>query len=508
MVRFTLVFLLWLLPTLPLAAQTTWYVDDDNCPGGSGSQSDPFCSIQDAIDAAANGDTVLVSPGTYRENLDFRGKAILVDGESGGLPAVIDAGALGPAVLFVSGEGPGTVLSGFVLTNGTGMAVGPYTGGGAVVCLASSSPTIRRSTITGNTADIGGAMICDQLSSPVLENCVFSFNTSTYGPGGVLCNDGASPAFVDCLFTDNTALGGGAGAVHSEHGYPTLIRCVLRDNFAATDGGAISCDGEVLILEDCEITDNTAMFGGGLYFDDTVAFIERCTITRNTASFGGAIYGYLWPSISAESSIFWANAPDEFDSDGTALFTVTYSDIQGGWPGSGNIALDPLFRDPANGDFRLASGSPCIDAGSPSAVMTCDRDLGGNPRFLDGLLDGTMRLDMGAHEFDNVHLEVTGNATPGGILTVEISGTAGLDARLYVAGSAGTPTMHPPYGCAYFSLAGRWRMFPLGTIPGSTPFTIPPGIPTPITVHFQGLALQPGPSPAGNTSNPVTLTIQ
>src|SRR5262245_43603086 len=106
-------------------AGTTWHVDDDNCPGpGDGTAGNPFCHVQDGIDAAGAGDIVLVRPGVYVENIDFLGKAIVVRSDGDGNPAthdptpvttVIDGNAAGSVVTMTSGEGPSSVLEGFTI---------------------------------------------------------------------------------------------------------------------------------------------------------------------------------------------------------------------------------------------------------------------------------------------------------------------------------------------------------------------------------------------------------
>ena len=88
--------------TIPVPAfgQTTWHVDDDNCPGpGSGTPADPFCEIQDGIDASTNGDEVLVAPGSYNEVINFNGKVIVLRSSDGPEVTTIDATALGTSVV-------------------------------------------------------------------------------------------------------------------------------------------------------------------------------------------------------------------------------------------------------------------------------------------------------------------------------------------------------------------------------------------------------------------------
>ena len=97
--------------------------------------------------------------------------------------------------------------------------------------------------------------------------------------------------------------------------------------------------------------------------------------------------------------ILWGNTPDEIlnESPNSSL-PVTYSDIQGGYEGEGNIDEDPMFVDPGNGDFHLGPASPCIDAGNNDAPYLPDSDFEGDGRILDGDGDGTATVDMGVDE--------------------------------------------------------------------------------------------------------------
>jgi len=94
---------------------------------------------------------------------------------------------------------------------------------------------------------------------------------------------------------------------------------------------------------------------------------------------------------------------------------VTYSDVQGGWGGLGNIDVDPLLADVPGGDFHLVWGSPCKNAGNNTALGISSEDFDGNPRIVDGT------VDMGADEF-HLHLYYTGDAAPGGHIDVRIAG--------------------------------------------------------------------------------------
>jgi hypothetical protein len=200
--------------------------------------------------------------------------------------------------------------------------------------------------------------------------------------------------------------------------------------------------------------------------------------------------------VSVKDSIVWANTPDQISSNPS----VDYSDVQGGFPGTGNIDADPLFEN----DYSLSSTSPCIEVADP-ADLSCNSDHHGNPRRLDAHLSGVLRADMGAVEWSNVLLAVSGVATPGGVLTITTSGTAGLSVILFAASQPGVACVFP-YGTLFFSFAGPWAMFPWGQIPSSVTIHIPASLPTPLPLVLQELARDP--LDHGNASNGVALTIE
>jgi len=141
---------------LAVAAQAdTIYVDGDNCPGpGSGTEGDPYCSIQTAIDNAVDTDEIVVAEGTYLEAIDFMGKAVTLRSSDGPDVTVIDGTGDLHVVQCVSGEGPDTVLDGFTITGG---AAWPNDWGGGMINI-NSSPTVTNCIFSGNSAIIGGGM--------------------------------------------------------------------------------------------------------------------------------------------------------------------------------------------------------------------------------------------------------------------------------------------------------------------------------------------------------------
>ena len=149
---------------------------------------DEYNDIQWAINFCQNGDTIIVRPGTYMEHIDFLGKDLTLKSEKGSKYTVIDASNyyLKSAVSFRNGEGPGSIIEGFTLTNGTGN--GGY--GGGVYCL-NASPMILNNIIEGNTGE-GGGICCDNASPEIISNVIA--NNTSFSNGGGICCTGNSPS--------------------------------------------------------------------------------------------------------------------------------------------------------------------------------------------------------------------------------------------------------------------------------------------------------------------------
>jgi predicted outer membrane repeat protein len=158
----------------------------------------------------------------------------------------------------------------------------------------------------------------------------------------------------------------------------------------------------------------------------------NCTFIGNSATSGGAIYCKQGISssrteVSITNCIFWDNSNEQI-SRGSGTATVSYSCIQGGYQGVGNIDANPLFVGLSGDDYHLLPASLCIDTGDPNYVAEEDEtDLDGNPRVIGG------RIDMGAYEFPNVApvadagLDKVVFAGPGGTAAVELDGSGSYD---------------------------------------------------------------------------------
>lgn len=201
----------------------------DHAGGGN------YLTIQEGINAASEGDTVLVAPGTYtgamNRSLDFGGKNFVLMSQDGPESTVIDCEGASRGVLFQSGEGSTALFVGFTVTNGSDFY------GGAVYCVG-SSPTITDCVFTNNTASLtGGAMLIVANSSPTVTDCVFEENTahdaSGSGGGAIYCEQFSNPVFTSCRFEGNTTdLNGGAVCVFFAS--PTFDTCMFVGNSAPT----------------------------------------------------------------------------------------------------------------------------------------------------------------------------------------------------------------------------------------------------------------------------------
>jgi hypothetical protein len=383
-------------------------------------------TIQAGINAATDGDTVLVANGEYHEHINFNGKNIIVTSVNG--PAVTtidgDAGA-GPVVRFINHEGRGAMLHGFTIQDGsvTSCCGGPEGGG---IEISGASPVISGNIVTANDGAGFGAGINVFQGAPVIDSNTVSSNVVNAAPalgGGISVRNAPQtpPAtqITHNVITGNEALNFGGGIYLDSAYYALVANNLIANNSANALGGGIAsfnAAGETILQN--IITGNSATPGAGIFISQPQGFpnfkIINNTIANNLGSFSGELLtdGYDAGSQIENNIIFNVNIPaltcgwgyhygppivrsnDAFSGLGAS---ASYSgDCTGMSGSSGNISVDPLFV--SSSDFHLLGGSPAIDAGDNTAPSLPALDFDLNPRIVDGDLQGGAIIDMGAYE--------------------------------------------------------------------------------------------------------------
>jgi hypothetical protein len=307
--------------------------------------------------------------------------------------------------------------------------------GGGMYNGGSSSPTVTDCLFQGNRAPYGrgwgqgGGMFNDGSGSPTVTNCVFRNNSVGHSGGGMYNWSSGSPVILNCAFEGNSAGHSGGGMANRDFGSPTVTDCAFHGNLAATGGGMHTWHLEMLEVTNCTFVGNEALAygggmdnynasfaitnstfqansagtgGGGMINGDCTVSLVNCTFYGNSAREGaGGMSNGSYSSVEIKNCIIWGGSPQEIIGSGTV---VTYSNVQGGFEGEGNIDADPLFAGAVGGDLRLRADSPCIDAGTATGAP--DYDLFGIPRPQGA------GVDMGAYEFPDVAYDSDGDSIP------------------------------------------------------------------------------------------------
>ena len=304
--------------------------------------------------------------------------------------------------------------------------------GGAVG--TSGGTTIATGCTFRDNFSVSGGAVASVSGYFIARETLFEGNHADGNGGGFSSLYTSRNTLVDCVFVDNVSEGPlGGGGIYHESLDLRVVNCSFRGNSAVnTHGGAISLDvlaSGTATIQNCLIhLNDAALFGGGVYIISRYELaLSNCTIVENVAgSAGGGIYfAEAPPAVHGlpriDNSIVHANGGGQIDGFiNPAPLPVRYCNVEGGFPGQGNVDADPVFVDPDQGDFHLAAGSPCIDAGHNWGVWldTADvdddgdvreltpLDLDGNPRFTDdpatqdtGCGVPPFFVDMGAYEF-------------------------------------------------------------------------------------------------------------
>jgi hypothetical protein len=213
---------------------------------------------------------------------------------------------------------------------------------------------------------------------------------------GVYC-DHSSPCITNVTLRDNAAPDGNGGGVYCEHSSPCMTSVSIVGNTAGSGGGIFCAHFSSPSLSNVIISENTAAyFGGGIHcLSFSSPSLTNVAVSENVAIAGGGLYCFNNSNPSLLNCILWNDVPDEINVP-SGFPSVTYSDIEGGWSGMGNINENPMFMPGALSSYQLSTNSPCVDAGHPEPQYNDPEDPL-NPGYALWPALGTLRNDMGAY---------------------------------------------------------------------------------------------------------------
>ncbi len=416
-------------------------------------------TIQQAITASRDGDVVIVAPGTYRETVNFGGKAIVVASliHTTGNRAYIDSTVIDgederPCVVFRSRETETSVLRGFTITNGR------QSFGAGIDCQDRTRPQLLDLHITNNHASsAGGGIYCTRNARPLIERCLIDHNTAdAMGGGGIGILSNSFPIIRNCKIINNSSPDDSdGGAVWILGGSASITNTEINGNTGFLAGGFFAEDADTITIQNSSIQHNVSSSDNGDYsglavfgtdndrrvfvnldhvlitdnvskhfsirFLDCFGSITNVTFTNNRSEH--EIIGKIRNcELTITNSIFFDNEGivEAGNSDEREI-SIDYCNIEGGadgftgaqqW-GDNNIDSDPLFVDPDNGDYNITQDSPCFDAGDPNSPLDPD-----GTRADMGALSQTV---PGAWVYGRVFDSVSGVPIEGVILSDEHS---------------------------------------------------------------------------------------
>ena len=332
-----------------------------------------YTTIQEAVNNANEGDTVVVSPGTYQENLHFQSRNITLTSTNPDDPdivasTIINGDDQSSVVTFDSGETSETVLTGFTISGGYGTfitveEVGRHTiTGGGIYCI-NASPTIKKNIITNNSND----------------SATRDAGAEGWG-GGIGCLNSNAIITHNVIKNNYSFLGGG---ILTAMGNAVVTNNLIYDNSAVSGGGALIVAGS--LINNTIVNNYSSDSGGNVYLVSYQEF-GYCTVLSNIIS-----YPRGTGSIFIESSL----PQDRFEFNNICEgYENIYAPVTKKKDIRGNIYMPTMMVNLEGNDFRLLMDSPCINAGDPNySAQSGDKDMYDNARIVYG------RVDIGAAEF-------------------------------------------------------------------------------------------------------------
>lgn len=402
-----------------------------------------YIDIQSAINVSMENDTIMVSPGTYMENININNHSIFLISTDGPINTIIN-GSFNGSVINIDSPGNNIEINGFTIQSGIGelLSSGSRYGGGIIshntaltldaliienneafagggICIYNSYSSetesiLKNSTIQNNTASEGGGIFIINQSLKIINSDISQNGMIPFGSGGGIQALVANINIENSIIENNQSRFGGGLYIASSNSH--IDKTIISNNISDSHGGGIwvGSDSESEFIETL-ISDNVADgFGGGVFNYDANIIIDKSTIVSNiilsTVS-GAGVYTDIGNTV-INNSIIYFNRLEDNDSineniNGSSAnnfseYNIDYSNIEGNqdWipSGIGIISSNPGFT---NNLYHLSESSVCIDAG--------------NPAYTDP--DGT-RLDIGKYYYDQSACEISGDINNDNIINV------------------------------------------------------------------------------------------
>ena len=329
-------------------------------------------TIQAGIESASSGDTILVAPGTYTEDgnrdIVLSNQTLTILSTDGAENTILDpqGSTSEPHRVFdlLSSSGGQIIIDGFTFTGGYAPAnsgIGDTESAGGAISARNSDAIIRNCIFENNTCGMRGGAIYITGGSPQLINCELRNNNVVFDAGALYLYGPTSAVVTNCVFKDNSAQRG--GALYSINSSPIFDHCLFANNQASLYGGAGVCYSSTYPdnshYVNCTFYGNQAVgLGGAIYSYEGILTLDNCIIAFNPMGVAIGCNGSnpIYPILTC-CNVYgnvdgdYANCIDDYENE------------------NGNISRDPLFCDPANGDFSLSIFSPCHPDSNACGLM-------------------------------------------------------------------------------------------------------------------------------------------
>jgi parallel beta-helix repeat protein len=397
-----------------------WHVSITNGSDmdGNGTEDQPFMSIQKAIDQTSGGDTVIVHPGEYKENINYHGKSIIVTSlfqmsqDLDDISQTIINGMGNTTATFENNEGSGSILNGFTLINASKNRSAIYcsrsnphfthltimNGNGSGIHCISASPMIDHCLITGNKALSGGGIYCDNQSSPTIINSTLSTNTASQAGGGIYCRNSSTPKIINSIVWGNTPheiyFSGyyAPNAVTIDHTNIRGGREGIPENNGVINWLDGNINGDPLFVDpqqnDYHIQPGSPCIDAGRidddYHNEPMPNGERINIgrygntveaTTTSTNTSNSLTIYIYPQAAAEAGAKWRIEGGEWRESGmteTRLseeqYVIEFNEVEG-WDKPDNMILE------SGNAFSIPTGSYVQSEPLPSVGMALDLDI-------------------------------------------------------------------------------------------------------------------------------------